>query len=157
MRLLVVGCSKTKSAAPGPLPARERYNGMFWKVIRRALRECSALEQDLDIIVISAAFGAIESHLPIPWYERRMTRDRAGEAREQVVALLNDHLMRQAYDDILICLGATYRLAIAGASLESAQRTAGSIGKQAQQLKWWLHRTEMPLVDKTLTTSRYLD
>jgi hypothetical protein len=139
MRLLIVGCSKAKSAAPGLLPARERYSGTCWKVIRRALRDCPVLDQELDILVISAEFGAIDSRHLIPWYERRMTRARAGQLREQIVTTINAHLMQRHYDDILICLGTDYRRAIAGAHLGFAHTTTGGIGEQARQLKQWLH------------------
>ncbi len=138
MHLLVVGCSKAKSTAPGLLPACERYDGTFWRVIRRAVREYPTLAHVLDIIVISAEFGAIESKQPIYWYERLMSQARVQEVRPQVVAMLNDRLMRQSYDDALICLGATYQLAIAGANLGYARRTTGGIGEQARQLKQWL-------------------
>ncbi len=140
MRLLIVGCSKAKSPDPGLLPARSRYQGTFWKVIRRALREHPTLDQELDILVISAEFGAIDDHHLIPWYERRMSHERASALREQIVATINTRIRQSKYDNILICLGADYRPALVGAHLANAYVTTGGIGEQAHQLKQWLRR-----------------
>ena len=60
-----------------------------------------------------------------------MTRQRAEQLRPQVVAILNAQLAERAYEDVLLCLGATYRLAIVGAPVETAHRTTGGIGQQA--------------------------
>jgi hypothetical protein len=138
MRLLILGCSKSKTRNPGLLPASERYCGSFWKVVHRALRDCPDLDEDLDILVISAKFGAIDSKHAIPWYECRMTRERAIELQSQVVATINARGAQRHYDDALICLGSDYRQAIAGADLDNAKKTFGGIGQQARQLKQWL-------------------
>jgi hypothetical protein len=144
MRLLIIGCSKSKAPHPGRLPARERYCGTCWKVVHRALRDCPTLDQALAILVISAEFGAIDSQHSIPTNERRMSRLRADELREQIVAAIDARLMQQPFDDILICLGALYRPALIGANLAAAHATADGIGKQAQQLKWWLRHSAVP-------------
>jgi len=140
MRLLIIGCSQSKTLQPGLIPASERYCGSFWKVVHRALRDYPALTKDLEILVISAKFGAITSKHTIPWYECRMTRERANELQSQVVATINTRIAQGQYDDVLICLGANYRLAIVGANLEGAHRTTGGIGMQGKQLKLWLRQ-----------------
>ena len=56
-RLLILSCSKAKRADCGLLPAIDRYDGPFFRVLRRYLRQQPA---DPPVVhILSAEFGLI--------------------------------------------------------------------------------------------------
>ena len=74
--LLILGCSGTKRETDGVLPAFELYDGPFYLVLRKFLRE-HEWPQNLSISVLSAKhelFGALKE---IGTYDERLTRDAA--------------------------------------------------------------------------------
>lgn len=81
-RLLILSCSKAKTADDGLLPAIDRYDGPTFRVLRRYLRERP--DPALQVYVLSAEFGLIAGDHPIPSYDREMTEARAQELRPLV-------------------------------------------------------------------------
>ena len=66
-RLLILSCSQRKHTSLDPLPAIERYDGPLFKVLRRFLRESSHQARDLDVFILSAAYGLIPGGLSNPF------------------------------------------------------------------------------------------
>lgn len=138
--LLILSCSATKRPDAGTLPAIDRYDGVAYRVLKKALRETPDLR--VAVIILSAEFGLIRADAPIPDYERRMTTARAKELQPHVVAQFAQAAPAQ-YQRVLIHAGQTYAQAIAPllpTLHRSAQvaMTAGGIGQRLQQLKVWL-------------------
>ena len=106
-RLLILSCSQRKHPSHEPLPAIERYDGPLFKVLRRFLRESSNQGRDLDVYILSAAYGLIPGDFPTPLYDQRMTTAQAIELQPQVTAQLSD-LLPNGYVSILFVLGKTY-------------------------------------------------
>lgn len=77
-RLLVLGCSATKTIAPGYVPARERYDGPLWQTMRTHERD-DAGRVRAKVAFLSAEYGFEEQSAPILDYNRRMTPQRAQE------------------------------------------------------------------------------
>lgn len=69
-RLLILKCSARKRGVEEPIPAIERYDGPLWQVLRSFLREQPLFATDIDIYVLSAAFGLIPASQPIVWYDQ---------------------------------------------------------------------------------------
>ena len=63
-RLLILSCSQRKRETQEPLPAIERYNGPLFFVLRRFLRECPRQARQLDVYILSAAYGLIPGGFP---------------------------------------------------------------------------------------------
>jgi hypothetical protein len=60
----VIGCSKTKDTAPGPMPARDRYTSpLFRKTLAAAQREGGV------VYIASAEHGLLQLDAPIEWYD----------------------------------------------------------------------------------------
>ena len=149
-RLLILSCSQRKHPSHEPLPAIERYDGPLFKVLRRYLRESSHQARDLDVFILSAAYGLIPGDSPTPLYDRKITADRANELRPQVTAVLSD-LMQTDYVEILFVLGKTYLKAFENLQevvpAQIAHNVAGGpIGKKQAQLKNWLWRSSHHLL-----------
>lgn len=143
--MLILGCSQTKRPDPLPLDAIDRYNGPLFRVLRSALKGWPELRRDVDVFVLSAKHGLIPGrNVPIENYDQRMTPERARELELWVSAGVISHFETYDYQEILICAGKVYHLALATALERLPEsrvtRTTGGIGEQAGQLKDWLWR-----------------
>ena len=140
--LLLVSCSQRKYSGAGSLPAIERYDGVNFRVLRKAQRE-GYFAKNLDVLILSAKYGLIESDYPIEDYECKMTEGRALILQSEVSSSLDLHLCRKDYREIFINLGKTYLIAIelsdgirmAG---QSVLYPTGGIGSKMSQMKQWL-------------------
>src|ERR1700752_2262721 len=107
--LLLMACSRRKLRAKNPLPALERYDGVSYRVIRKAQRE-GAMRRNLDIKIISAKFGLIDASCPVPYYEQRITKKRATELQSEVCYALDQTLRQNDYEEIYVDVGIDYLL-----------------------------------------------
>ena len=71
-QLLILSCSQRKHASPDPLPAIERYNGPLFFVLRRFFRECPHQAKQLDVYILSAAYGLISADFQTKFYDQKM-------------------------------------------------------------------------------------
>jgi hypothetical protein len=158
-RLLILSCSKAKRADPGDLPAVDRYDGPFFRVLRRYLRLRPA--DPPEVRILSAQFGLIPADTPIPDYDRRMTPRRARELQAGVADALDaiGRVMEAAAltdDRVLVVLGKDYLAALAGytgpqAAAFHSRIAPGGLGHKLSHLRDWLYgySPEPPLpVDK---------
>ena len=141
-KFLVVSCSQTKRQSSGLLPAIERYDGPAYRVIRRALAgERSRLPQ---VFVLSAEYGLIPGHQPIPYYNRVIDLGRAKELRPQVLAELQQITETSPASELFLCLTRRYLPAIEGIEsicpqsmvIKQGQRCRG---RMLADLHAWLH------------------
>ena len=139
--MLIIACSQRKCLAPGLLPALERYDGVSYRLLRKARREDN-LPQGLDVLILSAKYGLIEASTPIAHYEQRMTRHRAIELHSQTLQVLQSYANQNIFQDVYVDLGQDYALAIRGIeqlfSKASVTYATGRIGERLSQLKTWL-------------------
>lgn len=136
--LLILACSATKRPEPHPMPAIERYDGPFYRVLRKALRERDGLAERLDVWALSAEFGLISAETPIPDYDRRMDMRRGEELRRPVAQALNQIAALNTHDRAFVSVGAVYRYALTGPLPWPVTWAHGGIGEQLGQLKRWL-------------------
>ena len=141
-KLLLIACSNRKVRTKGLLPALERYDGVTYRVIRKAMRE-GYFPPNVDIKILSAKFGLIGAETEIPYYDQRMDRARARELRSPVSRDLGQLIQSNKYSEIFVNMGKVYLLAPDSfAKIASgrviAKYAAGGIGKKARVLKEWL-------------------
>ena len=151
--LLLVGCSQSKRPDDGLMPAFERYTGVNFKVLRKAQRE-GYFPEMLDVLILSAEHGLLESDYPIEDYDCKMTRERALTLRSEVSSSLDSHLNRENYREIFINLGKTYLIAIEQSEgiRRAGQRVlypTGGIGCKMSQMKQWLYELVESVSDDT--------
>jgi len=145
-KLLLIACSNRKVRAKGLLPAIERYDGVMYRVIRKAMRE-GYFPPNVDIKILSAQYGLIDAETRIAYYDRKIDRKRAIELRPQVLRDLKKAFQGSEYSEVFINLGKTYLLAINGlremaghnVQIESA---CGGIGSKSKRMKQWLLSTD---------------
>lgn len=141
-RLLVLACSATKRSDPGRIHALLRYDGPSARVVRHFLQHHPSEASRLTIAILSAEYGLILAHDPIPAYNRLMTPARARELAPDVRAALASLLARRGpFGDSCVCAGVNYRLALGDlVGQPDVTVTSGGIGQQLGQLKAWLLR-----------------
>ena len=146
-RLLILSCSQRKHETQELLPAIERYNGPLFFVLRRFLRECPLQARQLDVYILSAAYGLIPGDFPTVWYDQKINVARIAELQSQVHTTFSD-IQRDNYASICFVLGRTYLKAFEGTqNLVPIHAEPiviyGPMGKKQTQLKKWLWREEV--------------
>ncbi|MGC8551529.1 MAG: DUF6884 domain-containing protein [Phycisphaerae bacterium] len=138
----MISCSAAKHRSPaGNIPAIERYDGVLYKVIKKAMRERLASPL-LRVAIISAKYGLIESSTPIACYDQRMDINRAKHIAGQVRTCLKQLLAQYESPQVYISLGRDYARLVAGLpELKLAIWANGPIGVRAAALKKWLIHT----------------
>lgn len=115
--LLVQSCSATKESVDSPVPALDLYDGYFFRIIKKALR-AGQFQAGLDIIIISAEYGVVDTDDEIKHYDRRMDTERANELNNEVIDTVANKVTEDGYDKVWVNLGKDYLPAIDG--LETA-------------------------------------
>ena len=152
-RLLILSCSQRKHTSHELLPAIERYNGPLFFVLRRFLRECPCQAMQLDVYILSAAYGLIPGDFPIKWYDRKINSSRVVELQSQVNTTFSD-IQRDNYASMCFVLGKTYLKAFKGVQNLVPTHTEpivvyGPMGKRQVQLKKWLWRESHLTMEET--------
>ena len=101
MKLLIVSCSKRKKNLQQG-PAIEIYDGPYYKILRK-----SDLS-NIDVKIISAKYGLIDSHFLISPYEQIMTTEVAKALIPSVSKGILEALSSGKYSDVLVELGKDY-------------------------------------------------
>lgn len=109
--LLLMGCSERKHQKPGLVPALDLYDGVNYRVIRKARRD--GYWPAPQVVIVSAKYGVLDPQTLIERYDQRMTPKRAQALQQQVGTQLDAFLMQRCYDEVFINLGKSYLLALA--------------------------------------------
>lgn len=135
--LLVQSCSKSKREPSEPVPALELYSGYYYKIIKKAKRE-DDFDPNIDICILSAKYGLIDSDTNLSFYDKKMDSGRALEIRDEVKEALKTRVHAHAYDEVLINMGQPYREAIRGIEEEidtPVHVIEGKLGERGRKLK----------------------
>jgi hypothetical protein len=141
-RLLILACSQRKVAAPGPLPAIERYDGPAFRVLRKYLR--AAAPPRPTVLILSAKFGLLRATARIPDYDHRLTSAAAAALRPSVARALKRVLKSRPWDVVGVCAGKNYRVSLQDLDsvLPEGVRLdviGGGLGPRLTRLRAWLH------------------
>lgn len=138
-KLLILNCSGAKRETEKPLPALEVYDGPYYRVLRKYLREYQWPE-NISISTLSAKHGLIGVVTDIQPYNMRMGRKeaeaKADDCGKALLKWANDH------SSVHIAVGSDYVPAIAPALRSSGLDTEyfrGAIGLKQSQVKAFLH------------------
>jgi len=142
MHLMIISCSDKKNIQPGLLPAIQRYKGAWYGVINKLKREGN-LPDNLEILIISAKYGLINSEIQIENYDQKMDYTRARELNEPILSKLENIIYTTSYERILVNLGSTYMAAISGLEKIVPNKTKirllkGRIGERKRDMKEWV-------------------
>lgn len=99
-RLLILSCSQRKNTSQEQLPAIERYNGPLFFVLRRFLRECPHEAKQLDVYILSAAYGLIPADFQTEFYDQKRNMLRVVELQPKIKTTFSD-ILQEKY---VLCL-----------------------------------------------------
>ncbi len=138
-KLLIISCSAAKrSGPPSKMPAIDRYDGVFFKVLRKALRDTDH-RSPLVVLIISAKYGLITPETCIANYDTKMNSRQAATLSPQIRRGVALAVKKSKPGRILINLGKSYASIIRDIpELQNAVWEQGPIGKRAAALKSWL-------------------
>ena len=147
--LLVQSCSATKNQVTEPTRALDVYDGYFFRILKKAIREGS-FRSDIDICILSAKYGLIDAEDAISTYDQRMTPSRAEELRESVTDDIRKRVGEIEYDEIVLNLGKEYLQAVKDLSevvdIKVSTIEGGGIGSKGKQLKRFVRTDTVPAV-----------
>ena len=138
-KLLILNCSEAKREIEKPLPALEVYDGPYYRVLRKYLREYQWPE-NVSISTLSAKHGLIGVITDIRTYNMRMNRKQAEAKAEDCSRVL--HKWASDHSSVHVAVGNEYAPAIAPALQCSGLDTEhfrGAIGLKQSQVKAFLH------------------
>ena len=143
LRLLILACSQRKRPALSLLPALERYDGPWFRVLRKFLHESPSEASRLQVYILSAEFGLIPANQLIPDYDRRISRQQACKLNPVVLDQLQRLLESRQYTEILISVGKDYLQALSGYEHLLPPKvkvvvSAGGLGRKQTALHDWL-------------------
>lgn len=138
-KLLIISCSAAKcTSPPAKMPAIERYDGVFFKVLRKALRDTDQ-RTPMVLLIISAKYGLITPDTLIANYDTKINPRQAAKLGHQIRQGVKLAIRRNKPRNILVNLGKSYEAIIRELpELQNAVWAKGPIGKRAATLKSWL-------------------
>ena len=108
-KLILVSSSFGRSKYPDLLPAFDRYTGVFFRVIKKSIRE--GFLQNTDILIITEKYGILEPDEMIPYeppeYKSVHIIDIDKTRQRNLKELLN-YFKRREYSEIFVAAGKTY-------------------------------------------------
>ena len=127
-----------------PIPALKRYNGVYFRVLRKYLREGRL--KDTDILIVSERYGLIWSNDKIPLYEIHGKMGFLSIDKKAIEKLRQENLKElkkilDRYSEIYVNVGKEYMKLIKGLEKLASGRiiyAKGSLGAKATHMKEWI-------------------
>ena len=144
-KLLVLTTSiRLNEETKEPIPAIERYNGVYFRVLRKYLREGRL--RNTDILIVSERYGLIWSDDKIPFYEIQGRMGFLNLDEKAIERLRQENLQKlekilDRYSEIYVNVGKEYMRLIKGFEKLASGRiiyASGSFGAKAAHMKEWI-------------------
>jgi len=127
-----------------PIPAINRFSGVYFRVLKKYLREGRL--PDTDIFIVSYEFGILRDKSKVPYREPvenlRFDRNIVEAKRRENLRTLERIITENRYDEIYVNLGSEYLKLIEGVEgLTSAKITyseGAGLGPKARHMKNWI-------------------
>ena len=139
MHFLLLSCSNKKQPSDTPVKAIDLYNGVFFSVYKKALRNNPCIESNLKLLIISAKYGLLEASDHISYYDQKMTDEVASQQRYNNTTKLKALVERDKPQSMAVVMGRTYLQSVDLSDLTiPIQIVSGEIGIMLHGLKEWL-------------------
>lgn len=146
-KLLILGSSYRRKSDPEPMPAIERYDGVFYRVARKYLPkkniEVTILTDDLQLI---SGSKKILYTPPTPWAGSTKINYNSDYIEKRLIS--NKELLRKMcrdedFDEIFVAIGIIYRRALPNFDEFNCKviLPRGGLGPTAKSLKEWLQES----------------
>lgn len=123
-----------------PLPAIQLYDGVLYRVLKKAFLHKPYLKEQLSINILSAKYGLISAEDLITSYDLLMTKELSNQNKSVYTASLLNLINKKEFDSIMVVMGQTYRNSIDWEQIPiSYDFISGEIGIMQSKFKHWLH------------------
>jgi len=146
-KLMIISASSRLIKEPTkPLPAIERYDGVYFRVLRKSLREGKL--RNIDILVLSEKFGLVWASNKIPFHEPHpgawgslsLSKKDMNKLRKENLQKVKKIITR--YSEIYVNVGRKYFKLIEGFEKFTTCQITYAIGKglgpKASHMKEWV-------------------
>jgi hypothetical protein len=145
--LLILGPSFRRVKSNNPLPALERYDGIFFRVTRKY---CSSIQR-LDIAVMTDNFTLVNASTSLgytepegtQWGNKTISNEILENAKSINEVFLEKKFKKGKYQEVFISMGKEYAKALPDLSRHNVKvifPSTGGPGPKAQALKNWLNQ-----------------
>lgn len=142
-KLLILGPTYRRNPSPEPLPAIERYDGIFYKIVRKYMDKVR--EKGIEILIVTEDLEVVTPDTPLPykppkgnhWKTLPPARtERTVKLQTKIAELLKG----KHYDEIFIALNKYYRNLLPDLKTHTKRVLSqfSGIGPKAQALKKWI-------------------
>jgi hypothetical protein len=144
-KLLILGPSYRRNPAPEPVPAIERYDGLFYRIIRRNMDKIK--EKYIDIIIITEDLEVVTPETKLPYkppigskWKTLPSASRNPEKTEEIRSKILKIVKSRKYDEIFIALNRHYQALLPDLTPYTKKIIARfeGLGPKAKSLKEWL-------------------
>ena len=146
-RLLVLGPSFRRNRSSEVLPAIQRYDGLFYRVARKYLKDT----KNVDVVVMVDDLTLVDSATPLPysepkgkeWGKQKFSNKIVEKAKVKNSGFLDEKLRNKKYSEVFISMGKQYAEALPDVSQFGTKvifPSTGGPGPKAQALKEWLSK-----------------
>ena len=144
-KLLILGPSYRRNASPEPLPAMERYDGLFYRIIKRNMNKVR--EKGIDIFIITEDLELVTPETKLPYkppvgnkWRTLPPTTRDPEKVEKLRSQILEIVRNRKYDEIFIALNKHYQALLPDLTPYTKKVITSSkgLGSKAKELKEWL-------------------
>jgi len=143
--MLILGPSFRRNKRSEPLPALERYDGLFFRVARKYLENV----RNLDVIVMKDNLTLVDGEAPLAysppkggkWSMQSLQKKAVDESRKRNQDYLDQKMRAGRYAEVFIAMGKKYAEALPDFSKYNVKvifPASGGPGPKAKALKEWL-------------------
>jgi len=142
-RLLVLSSSQRRSTRPEAIPAIDRYEGVYFRIVKKYLRE--GILRNTDVLVVSEKFGILRADDKVPYHEPfrgYLPQKDLEERRKTNLDKLRAILAQKSYSEIFVACGKDFQKLIDGFQKLTPAKIVfcrgSGLGPKAQELKRWI-------------------
>lgn len=147
-RLLLLNESYRRTQSYTPIPALDRYTGVFFEVLKKAVREHPKETRDLDVLILTKEGELFRSEENAPYYPplgqgyRHSLLKVDPSKRAMIMSKLLKVIEGKRYSEIFVNIGKNYRPLIEGfdakANVKIEYAKGPGLGPKAGDMKRWL-------------------
>jgi len=144
-KAIIVAASQRRKREPKtPIPALERFTGVYFRVLKKYIREGKLTQT--DIIILSPEHGIIQVQDKIPYTEPTekllLNKDMIAKMRKNNLQILEKIFNKKQYSKIYVNVGRTLIKLIEGfdklTQAKIVYAAGPGLGPKAQHMKNWI-------------------
>ena len=145
-KLLILGPSYRRKTDPQPLPAIERYDGVYYRIVRKYMDKIR--KKEIDVIIITEDLEIVDYKTPLPykpprgktWHNFALSKREIEEKMHHVKEKIEEIIRSKRYEEVFIVLNKNYLNLLPDISpyVRSIIISSGGFGSKAKELKSWI-------------------